>query len=162
MPNTEPDSPCIAQLKARLDAAGADYAILVHEQNLSSAEDGAQTGLGSLAEMAPTFILHSETGYLAAIVRGDTRLNYKKIKQKLGLKNVSLAAPEQVKELTGAQIGYVSLLNPGLATIVDERLLAIPTIYGGCGEANHTLQTSPQVVVALNQAQVFDFSELKG
>jgi len=47
--------------------------------------------------MAPTFILQTEAGYLAAIIQGDTRLSYKKIKQKLGLKNVSLAAPEQVK-----------------------------------------------------------------
>ncbi len=155
------ESPRIAQLRQRLDAAGVSYAILVHDQNLASAEDGAQTGLGTLAEMAPTFILHTEAGYLAAILRGDTRLSYKKIKRWLGLKNVSLAAPEEVKDLTGAEVGWVALVNPGLPAIVDERLVQVETIYGGTGEPNHTLQISPQAVVALNQAQVFDFSELK-
>jgi len=47
--------------------------------------------------MAPTFILRSEAGYLAAIIRGDTRLSYKKIKQKLKLKNLCLATPEQIR-----------------------------------------------------------------
>jgi prolyl-tRNA editing enzyme YbaK/EbsC (Cys-tRNA(Pro) deacylase) len=151
----------LTQLRTCLDAARVTYQILVHAQNLSSAEDGAQTGLGALSEMAPTFILKTESGYLAAIVRGDTRLSYKKIKQKLGLKNVSLAAPEQVKQLTGSEIGYVALVNHGLKTIVDQRVTQIEMIYGGSGESGHTLKVSPQAVIALTQAQVFDFTELK-
>jgi prolyl-tRNA editing enzyme YbaK/EbsC (Cys-tRNA(Pro) deacylase) len=151
----------ITQLKTRLEAAGVPYAILVHAQNIASAEDGAQTGLGDLAAMAPTFILQTENGYLAAIVRGDTRLVYKKIKQKLGLKNVALAAPEQVKTLTGSEVGQVALINPGLPTLMDERVTQMETIYGGTGEANHTLQISPQAVAALTQAEVFDFAEVK-
>ena len=151
----------LAQLKQRLDSAGVAYAILVHEQNISTAQDGAQTGLGALSTMAPTFILRTETGFLAAIVRGDTRLSYKKIKQKLGLKNVSLATPEQVKRLTGSEVGHVSLINQGVQTIVDERVMEVAVIYGGCGEPNHTLQITPQALVTLTQAKVFDFTELK-
>ena len=151
----------LSQLKMYLDVTGITYTILVHAQNISSAEDGAQTGLGALSAMAPTFILRTEAGYLAAIVRGDTRLSYKKIKQKLGLKNVSLATPEQVKQLTGSEVGQVALVNHGLRTIIDERVTEVETIYGGSGEPNHTLQISPQAVVTLTQAQVFDFTELK-
>jgi len=151
----------LSQLKMYLGGVGIAYTILVHAQNISSAQDGAQTGLGALSAMAPTFILRTEAGYLAAIVRGDTRLSYKKIKQKLGLKNVSLATPEQVKQLTGSEVGHVALVNHGLKTIVDERVTEVETIYGGSGEPNHTLQISPQAVVTLTQAQVFDFTELK-
>jgi prolyl-tRNA editing enzyme YbaK/EbsC (Cys-tRNA(Pro) deacylase) len=151
----------LSQLKLRLDNAGVTYAILVHEQNISTAQGGAQTGLGALSAMAPTFILRTETGFLAAIVRGDTRLSYKKIKQKLGLKNVSLATPDQVKQLTGSEVGHVALINQGVQTIVDERVMEVAVIYGGTGEPNHTLQIAPQAVVTLTQAQVFDFTELK-
>jgi prolyl-tRNA editing enzyme YbaK/EbsC (Cys-tRNA(Pro) deacylase) len=155
------ESPRLVGLKARLDQAELDYTILVHDQNIASAQDGAQTGLGGLSAMAPTFILRTEAGYLAAIVRGDTRIAYKKIKQKLGLKDVSLANPEQVKQLTGAEVGYVSLVNDGLNTIVDQRLLEVEVVFGGSGEPNHTLQINPQAVVRATQAQVFDFTELK-
>jgi prolyl-tRNA editing enzyme YbaK/EbsC (Cys-tRNA(Pro) deacylase) len=151
----------LSELKMYLDGMGIAYTILVHAQNISSAQDGAQTGLGALSAMAPTFILRTEAGYLAAIIRGDTRLSYKKIKQKLGLKNVSLAAPEQVKQLTGSEVGSVALVNHGLKTIVDERVTEAATIYGGSGEPNHTLRISPQAVITLTRAQVFDFTERK-
>ena len=159
VPDHESDR--LSQLKRCLDSAGITYAILVHEQNISTAQGGAQTGLGALSAMAPTFILRTETGFLAAIVRGDTRLSYKKIKQKLGLKNVSLATPDQVKQLTGSEVGHVALVNQGVQTIVDERVMEVAMIYGGSGEPNHTLQIAPQAVVTLTQAKVFDFTELK-
>jgi prolyl-tRNA editing enzyme YbaK/EbsC (Cys-tRNA(Pro) deacylase) len=155
------ESARLSQLKKRLDSAGIAYTIHVHAQNISSAQGGAQTGLGDLSAMAHTFILRTEAGYLAAIIRGDTRLSYKKIKRKLGLKNVSLAAPDQVKQLTGSEIGQVSLVNQGLKTILDERVTEVETIYGGSGVANHTLQISPQAVVTITQAQVFDFTDPK-
>jgi len=151
----------LSQLKAHLDRAGITYSILVHEKNISTAQEGTQKGLGTLSNMAPTFILKTEKGYLAAIIRGDTRLSYKKIKQKLGLKNISLAAPDRVKQLTGAEVGYVSLVNPGVQTIVDSRVIEETVIFGGSGEPNHTLQISPQNVIAITQARVFDFTEFK-
>jgi prolyl-tRNA editing enzyme YbaK/EbsC (Cys-tRNA(Pro) deacylase) len=160
-PISNDESDRLAHLKNRLDITGAAYTIHVHAQNVSSAEDGVMTGLGSLSAMAPTFILQTEAGYLAAIIRGDTRLSYKKIKQKLGLKNVSLAAPAQVKQLTGSEIGQVSLLNQGLKTILDRHVTEVETIYGGSGVSNHTLQISSQAVVTMTQAQVFDFTEPK-
>ena len=158
-PNHESDR--LTQLKTYLDRVGITYTILVHEQNISTAQDGTQKGLGTLSAMAPTFILKTETGYLAAIIRGDTRLSYKKIKKKLGLKNIYLAAPDQVKQLTGSEVGYVSLVNPGLQTIVDTRVTEVTMIYGGSGEPNHTLQVSPQDVITITKAQVFDFTEFK-
>ncbi len=111
--------------------------------------------------MAPTFILRSEIGFLAAIIRGDTRLSYKKIRQELKLKDVSLATPEQVREVTGSEVGCISLINTGVKTILDSRLAEMETVYGGCGVPYHTLRVSPQDLTALLRAQVFDFTEPK-
>lgn len=150
------------ELKLLLDAAQVEYQILSNERNLASAEDGAESGLGTLAEMAPTFVLHTEAGYLAAIVRGDRRLSYKKIKHELGLKNVALASPDEVRAATGAKVGWVCLINPGLKTIVDAHVMEQKKVYGGTGAAGHTLVIGPEAVVRITQAQVFDFSEPKG
>jgi len=150
----------LSQLKETLNAANVNC--IVHELTIRSAQEGAQQGLGLLANMAPAFIIRSETGYLAAIIRGDTRLSYKKIKQKLRLKNLSLASPEQVQQVTGSEIGYVSLINSGIVTIIDSRIAEVDTIYGGCGIPRYTLQINSQDLIALTQAQVFDFTEPKG
>jgi prolyl-tRNA editing enzyme YbaK/EbsC (Cys-tRNA(Pro) deacylase) len=151
----------LSELKSLLNAAGIAYAILEHEQTISTAQEGAQTGLGSLSSMAPTFILKTEAGYLAAIIRGDTRLAYKKIKRQLGLKNISLASVDQVKEVTGAEAGYVSLVNPGIETIIDEKVIAMDVVYGGCAVPRFTLRIQPKDLVAIVRARVFDFTEPK-
>lgn len=151
----------INQLRKTLDAAGIHYAINVHSLAIQSAQDGVEQGFGRLANMAPTLILRSENNYLAAIVRGDTRISYKKIKRHLKLKNLSMASPEQVQQVAGAEVGYVSLINFGIVTIIDSRIAEMDTIYGGCGISNYTLQISPQDLIALTQAQVFDFTEPK-
>ena len=151
----------INQLKKTLDAANVNYNILTHDMTVKSAEDGVMKGIGDLKVMAPTFILSTEAGYLAAIISGETRLSYKKIKKKLGLKNVSLATPEQVVQTTGAQVGTVALVNPGLRTIVDSGLKEIQVVYGGCGVARCSLRINFEDLIRLTQAQVFDFTELK-
>ena len=151
----------LSQLKEALNAANVNYTLFAHDLPIRSAQEGAEQGFGELANMAPTFILRSETGYLAAIIRGDTRLSYKKIRQKLKLKNVCLATPEQVGQVTGSEVGYVSLFNAGVMTIMDSRLTELDTIYGGCGVPCYTLKINPQDLIALAQAQVFDFAEPK-
>ncbi|MBI5713012.1 MAG: hypothetical protein HZC38_06245, partial [Chloroflexi bacterium] len=98
------------QLKSQLDAEHIRYRILPHETTYASAEDGVTHGVGTLAEMAPTLILKTEKGFLAAIISGATRIVYKKIKKQLGLKDVSLAMPDVVLHLTGSHVGTVSLV----------------------------------------------------
>ncbi len=145
-------------LRRVLDAAGAEYAILAHAQAIASAEDGQAHGFGSLAVMAPTFLLSTERGWLCAIISGETRLAYKKLRQQLGLKNVALAAPATVLEVTGAAVGTVSLVNPGLPAVVDAHLATMDTVYGGCGVPHHTLRIRVRDLIAVTQAQVFDFT----
>jgi prolyl-tRNA editing enzyme YbaK/EbsC (Cys-tRNA(Pro) deacylase) len=147
------------RLKETLKTAKVPYAILAHDLTVRSAQEGVEQGLGELANMAPTFILRSEIGYLAAVVRGDTRLSYKKIKRELKLKNLCLASPEQVQQVTGSEVGYVSLFNAGVTTIIDSRLTEVETIFGGCGVPRYTLKINPRDLIVLARAHVFDFTE---
>ena len=159
--DVEPDQKKIERLQQVLDASGAAYKILAHAETVTSAEDGVEKGFGALSVMAPTLVLKTETGWLVAVIGGGTRLSYKKIKQGLGLKNISLATPEQVLEATGAGVGTVSLVNPGLPTIIDQRLLEQDMVYGGCGVPQRTLCIRAADLVAVTGARVFDFTELK-
>ena len=60
-------------LRQLLADGDAEYEILAHEETLRSAEDGVGQGLGRLRDMAPTFILKTEAGFMAAIISGETR-----------------------------------------------------------------------------------------
>lgn len=151
----------LASLRQLLDDAGACYELLAHAQTVASAAEGVENGIGGLAEMAPTLILETEKGMLAAVISGKTRLSYKKIKKELGLKNVSLARPEKVLQETGSAVGTVSLVNPGFPTLIDTQLTGEEFVYGGCGIPRHTLRIAPVDLIRVTQARVFDFTELK-
>lgn len=149
------------QLTSLLDAEHVRYRILPHETTYASAEDGVMHGVGTLAEMAPTLILKTEKGFIAAIISGATRIVYKKIKKQLGLKDVSLTTSEVVWQLTGSHVGTVSLVQTKTPTIVDSRLKEVETIFGGCGVPQHTLAMSPIDLIRITNAQEFDFAEPK-
>ncbi|MBI1731578.1 MAG: YbaK/EbsC family protein [Gammaproteobacteria bacterium] len=153
----EPDQ--VLRLRAVLDAAHARYRILRHDATVSSARDGADLGFGKLAQMAPTLILRSEQGYLAAIIGGDRRLSYGKIRRHLGIRDVSLASPADVLALTGAEIGSVALVNPGLRTLVDRELAERGEVFGGCGVPYHSLAIQAADLIRTAAAEIFDFTE---
>ena len=160
-PRANQHSTPVDRLRETLDAAGINYTIHAHDQAIESAQDGVERGVGGLANMAPALVLRADEGYLVAIIRGDTRLSYKKIKKRFGLKNLSLATPEQVQQATGSEVRQVSLLNAGMVTMIDSRILELEKIYGGCGVPCFTLEINPQDLTALTRAQVFDFAEPK-
>jgi Cys-tRNA(Pro)/Cys-tRNA(Cys) deacylase len=148
-------------LKDTLNTANVPYTILAQDLTIRSAQEGVKQGLGELANMAPTFILRSEIGYFAAVIRGDRRLSYKKIRRELKLRKLCLASSEQVQQVTGSEVGCVSLYNASVATIIDSRLTEVDTIFGGCGVPCYTLKINPRDLIVLTQAHVFDFTEPK-
>lgn len=148
-------------LKSILKSAHVPFTIFRNDGTISTVEEGANLVSNDMSKLAPTFILETETGFLAAVIPGDTRLSYKKIKQELHLKNVSLASPQTVKQVTGSEVGKVSLVNPHLQTIVDSHLLEKTEVFGGCGVSHHTLKIRPQALVAVTHARVFDFTDKK-
>jgi prolyl-tRNA editing enzyme YbaK/EbsC (Cys-tRNA(Pro) deacylase) len=155
----QPDPPVVARLRTALDAAGARYRILHHPQSVTSAEDGASHGFGALEQMAPTLILRTEQGYLAAIISGATRLSYKKIKKHLGLRDVSMASPAEVLDVTGADVGAVAMINPGLRTLIDSQLPSKGEVFGGCGVPRYSLAMDASHLISITAADVFDFAE---
>ncbi|MBI1869383.1 proline--tRNA ligase, partial [Candidatus Gottesmanbacteria bacterium] len=61
---------------------------------------------------------------VAAAVRGGYDVNEEKLKKVLGCKSIKLASSEQVKQATGAEVGYAGLINlpQTVKVIMDESL----------------------------------------
>ena len=151
----------IVDLQNILDKNNIEYKIIIHRYNIATVEDARELFPDDIDKLAPTLILKADGNYLAAIVSGETRISIKKIKKQLLLKNVSFADPQTVKQLSGSELGQVSLVNPALKTIIDLRVLENDVVYGGCGVEKHTLKIKPEDLVRINHALVFDFSEEK-
>jgi prolyl-tRNA editing enzyme YbaK/EbsC (Cys-tRNA(Pro) deacylase) len=139
----------------------ADYSIFNDNFSIETASSGAEHYGISLSETTPTLILKTNDQYIAVIICGNTRISFKKLKQILNTKDVNMADPQTILNLTGAKIGEVSLINPGLTTFIDAHVLQNKDCYGGCGVPKTTLRINTQDLIRITNAQVLDFAELR-
>jgi len=138
-----------------------DYELYKDKFSLKTANSGvAEYGI-KLSEAAPTLIIKADENIIAAIIRGDTRISFKKLKELFKIKNIRLVTEEEIYNLTGAKIGEVSLINKDIKTLIDEKVLEKKYIYGGCGIANHTLKIKVIDLIKITKATVSDFTNLK-
>ena len=149
----------LEKLNSLLKSENADYSILTDDFSIKTASSGAEHYGISLSETTPTLILKTKDGYIAAIICGNTRISFKKLKQVLNLKDIGMADPKTILDITGARIGEVSLINPGLTTLIDANVLQNKNCYGGCGVPKTTLRINTQDLVRVTNAQIFDFTE---
>lgn len=132
-----------------LTEAGADYEIIHHLKPILSTVDAE--GLFDIRKSAPIFILKTENGYIALIVSGQNgKLNFKSIKQILGLKKLSMASREEILEQTGFEAGAVPLIGHNMPTIIDQRVLRTDYVFGGTGDPYHTLKINPSDLQRIN------------
>jgi len=155
------DNEKLAALKNILDNAKAEYSIFTHDVSFTTAESGAKHFGISLAETTPTIILKSKDDYFAAIICGNTRISFKKLKQALGVSDISMADPQTVFNVTDAKIGEVSLINPTLTTLIDSNVLKNEYCYGGCSISKATLRINTRDLIKITNAQVLDFADIR-
>ncbi|MFH1400703.1 MAG: YbaK/EbsC family protein [Nanoarchaeota archaeon] len=70
-------------------------------------EDAAKVRGTSLSEAAKALVLRSEKGLLMAVIAGPKRIEYRKIKDHIKCKKLSLAEVDAVKQATGLTIGSI-------------------------------------------------------
>ena len=138
-----------------------DYELFKDKIPLKTTNTGAAEYGINLSEAAPTLIIKVDEAIMSAIIRGDTRISFKKLKELLTITRIRLAKPEEVYNLTGSKIGDVSLINEGIKTLMDKKILENKYVYGGCGVPNHTLKIKVIDLIKLTNATVVDFTHLK-
>lgn len=97
--------------------------ILEHEPVFTSEQAAKIRGV-SLHQGAKALLLKADGNFILIVLPGDKRLNTKKVKLLLGVKDLNFAKPEEVKEVMGCEIGacypFGNLIN--VKMIVDQNL----------------------------------------
>ena len=86
-----------------------------------------------------TILYETDTGVIAAVVRGDYDVNEVKLKKTAKARWVKLASPEKVKEATGAELGYAGILNLSekVKVYVDEAVKYLINFEMGANKTNY-------------------------
>ena len=92
-------------------------------------------------DLVKTILLDVDGKAVAALVRGDRELNEIKVKNYCDAKNVTLATPEQVKEWSGAPVGFAGPVGLKVSAIIaDYELFAREGWVTGANKADTHLQ----------------------
>ena len=132
----------------------------------ASTEKGAANVARALgydeSQMVKTLIFETAAGERALVMLGgDKNAISGRLKRALGSRNIRLAAPETVKEVTGYEIGSIPPFHwqpPGFRSIVDACLMAEGELGVGAGVWGQEIMITPEDLVAACSGEVFDLS----
>lgn len=117
----------------------------------------AQLGLEA-HQIIKVIIFYAGQNPLAALIPGDRKVDYNKLKKVVGSPSLRLADPDEVRELTGYLLGYtppVAWLSD-LPAYIDIQALKEDVVYAGSGEPHTILKIRSYDLVRAADAEVVD------
>ena len=116
----------------------------------------------SEAQAVKTLIFETATGDRALVMLGgDKNAISGRLKRALGSRNIRLADPETVKQVTGYEIGSIPPFHwqpEGFRSIVDACLMYEAELGVGAGVWGQEIMIAPADLVAACGGEVFDLS----
>lgn len=152
------------RVREALDDAGAAYETLACEEHLAdTAEFCAHYGISPDEACNALLVVLKTTprSYVACLVRADTRLDVnRKLADLTGVKRMSFASGEDTVELTGQQIGGVSVagLPAGMPLYLDQRVMERDRVIIGGGNRTSKVRLAPSELLKLPNASVADIA----
>jgi prolyl-tRNA synthetase len=103
-------------------------------------------------EIVKTLIYETEKGPVAVLIRGDHEVNEVKVKNLLGVMDLTLAGAGRVGELTGAEVGFAGPVGLNLPIYADQAAAALAAAVTGANKTDqHLVQVNPQRDITITQ-----------
>ena len=113
----------------------------------------------SFSDCVPTLIMKADHRFIAAVIRGDTRVDFKKIKKAFGIKDLRMATPEEFTDLTGLPLGTARVYTPGIQTIMDTKVFEKEYLTGGSGRFDCSIRVKTSDLIKVPDSVVADINK---
>ncbi|MBI2032072.1 MAG: hypothetical protein HYV38_01860 [Candidatus Levybacteria bacterium] len=124
-----------------LDQKNIPFEIIEHEPVYTSEQAANVRGL-SLKQGGKSLLLKADNNFILVIIPGDKRLDSKKLKKLMGIRNLRFANPEEVKEVMKCEVGacypFGNLI--GIKMMVDRLLSRNEVISFNPGVHNKSIK----------------------
>ena len=135
--------------------------ILCLDQTARTAVDAA-TALGcNVGAIVKSLLFKTSESFVLCLVSGDKRCSLNKFKKILEIKDVSMAHPEDVKEITGYTIGGVSPVGhlKKIKIYIDNNLKRFTTVFAAAGHPNCIFKIEFDQLKILTSGEIVDIAE---
>ena len=106
-------------------------------------------------QIIKSLLFISEKEPVLVIVDGESKVDLNKLAKIIGGK-VRLATPEEVKQITGFEVGAVPPVGVEVKTIVDPKILENKFVIGGGGRMDKLSKLNPEKIVEYQKAIIVD------
>ncbi len=129
-----------------------------YPESTETAPDAARVLKVELGQIAKSILFRCGASYGLFVLAGDMRMNQKKVKELLGGGKVRIAAPKEVEEVTGFQVGGVCpfALRTELPIYLDRSMQRFNLIYAAAGSARAVLPITFDQLQAVTGGDVID------
>jgi prolyl-tRNA editing enzyme YbaK/EbsC (Cys-tRNA(Pro) deacylase) len=153
--------PVAERVERAVEALGVPYEIVPCDPALADTAAFCEAYGYTMDESANTIVVVGKADpprFVACVVLGTTRLDVNSaVRKRLGVKKASFAGAEQVRELTGMEIGGVTPFDLGdLPIWVDARVVERDRIVLGGGSRACKVVGPPSLLTAQPTVEVID------
>jgi Ala-tRNA(Pro) deacylase len=138
-----------------LEERGVPFSLTEHEAVRTSAEAARVRGV-ELRTGAKAMVVTSSAGTVLVVLPADRRINWRKLKKALDVKDASLAAVADAERLTGVSVGsvppFANLL--GLSSVFDPGLLENELIRFNAGSRTQSIEMRSEDLVQIVRPEV--------
>ncbi len=147
-----------------LDEHGVEYEVREFPDTTEKGAANVAKALGFRErQMIKTLIFETAQGECSLImVGGDQNVVSGLLKKALGSRDIAMAKPEKVVELTGYVIGSIPPFhwqNDSTRTFLDQSLMSEPLLGVGTGKWGHEILITPDNLVKASKAIVINLTE---
>ena len=148
------------QLLAFLDGHGARYRVIEHEPEGRTEVVSAMRGHAPSAAAKCLVLLvkvgKKTTRFVLAVVPGDARVDFGRVRDLLGATYVSFAPAETAERLAGSVVGTILpfAFGSGLELMADPALLDRDEIYFNAGRLDRSIALDTRDYAALSGARI--------
>jgi|TARA_B100001741_G_scaffold186972_1_gene153880 Cys-tRNA(Pro) deacylase len=155
------DKETVKRVEKILNDFDPNLDVVILEQTARTANDAA-TALGcNVGAIVKSLLFKIGDKFCLCLVSGDKRCSLNKLKKKLNEKDVLMASPEEVKQVTGYTIGGVSPIGHlvKIKIYMDKNLERFSKVFAAAGHPNAIFGISFFELKKLTNAEVDDLTE---
>ena len=155
--NKEP----VKRVQKKLLEFDASYKVMVLASSARTAQEAAESLNTDVGSIVKSLLFKSENNFILCLVSGDRRCSLNKLKKIKQLKDISMANPQSVKEVTGFTIGGVSPVGhlKEVEIFIDNNLKRFQNIYAAAGHPNCVYKVNFENLLKMTNGKVEDFTE---
>ena len=138
--NKEP----VKRVQKKLLEFDESYKVMVLDSSARTALEAAESLNTDVGSIVKSLLFKSENNFILCLVSGDKRCSLNKLKKIKQLKDISMANPQSVKEVTGFTIGGVAPIGHlnNLDVFIDNSLERFDHLYAAAGHPNCVFKIS--------------------